>query len=137
MRLKEPRIFQNMTSASSEESEMRLVWPTSLCYNCLLPKLHNKLRKPYNKKQFSLWYLRYFKCWSSSFTKCKSLVSPMASLSNLSNKREHMIFPLGVEKICLRSILHCIVTKMVLTKVYKKRRESEQFTLLAFFPLLL
>ena len=44
------------------KSEMRLVWPTSLCYNCLLPKLHNKLREPYNKKQFSLWYLRYFKC---------------------------------------------------------------------------
>lgn len=61
----------------------------------------------------------------------------MASLSNLSNKREYMIFPLGVEKICLRNILHCIVTKMVLTKVYKKRRESEQFTLLAFFPLLI
>lgn len=47
----------------------------------------------------------------------------MASLSNLSNKREYMIFPLGVEKICLRSILHCIVTKMVLTKVYKKREK--------------
>lgn len=54
--------FQNMTSASSVKLEMRLVWPTSLCYNYLLPKLHDELREPYNKKQFSLWYLRYFKC---------------------------------------------------------------------------
>ena len=53
----------------------------------------------YSKKQLSLWYLRYFKCCSSSFTKCKLFVSPMVSLSNLSNSLEYIIFPFELKEI--------------------------------------
>lgn len=35
--------FQNMTSASSVKSEMRLIWQTSLCYNSLLSAWHHGL----------------------------------------------------------------------------------------------